>query len=346
MKTLQYKFKSKLTIMLALMCLAISNAISQDVVAYLNPESLTANQGDIINITIEIDMSASPELLGSFTGSLSWNPAFLIYQSNSGIKGGFTGAINDMGAVPSGQFFFNGANTGGVGDVIEILDIQFEMGAGPTMLDLDFSAMAAAFTFVDLTPVLDVKDGMVCPLLPVELIDFTAEKDKYSSRLKWRTATEINSDYFDIQRSTDAIKWESIGKISAAGESRTERSYSFTDTTPFSGNNYYRLQQVDFDGTMDYSPIEVVKFEDSITTDEILVYPNPAEASFYVEYADSEYHILSIELFDIHGQKIFSQQTNSTQNRWQINTRNFPAGTYLLHLITPTETITKKVIKQ
>jgi len=279
MKTLQYK----ITLVLVFMCLAMSNALSQPVVASITPSSLVAKPGDIINVDIEIDMSASPQLLGSFTGSVNWNPTFLTYQANSGLQGGFTGAINDMGAVASGQIFFNGANTGGAGGLISILKIEFQMGSGATALDLDFSAMAAAFTFVDLTPVLDIKDGMVCPLLPVEFIDFTAEKDEYTSLLNWRTATETNSDYFDIQRSTDATKWESIGTVSAAGESRTERNY--------------RLQQVDFGGIREYSRIEVVKFEGKVT-DGILVYPNPVETSFYVEYPPNEYDILYIELFD------------------------------------------------
>lgn len=181
-------------------------------------------------------------------------------------------------------------------------------------------------------------------LLPMELIDFAAEKDKHTCVLKWRTATETNSDYFDIQRSKDAIKWESIGKVSAAGESLTECSYRFTDTTPFSGNNYYRLRQIDLDGTVDYSRIEVVEFEDRIT-DEILVYPNPIAASFYLEYPHSKYDILRIELYDIHGRKMLSQQTNTTQNRWEINADELSDGIYFIHLITSTETITKKVIK-
>lgn len=344
MKTLHYNFRLKLTIILAFMCLAMSNAIAQ-VVASVTPASVTASQGDNINIAIEIDMSASDQRLGSFTGSLTWNAAFLTYKSNSGIKGGFTGVINDTGAITSGQLFFNGVNVVGANGVIPILEIQFEMGTGITVLDLEFSAMAAALTFVDLIPGLTVNDGLVTPLLPTELIDFTAEKYERIGILKWRTATETNSDYFEIQRSTDAIKWENIGRVAAAGESLTERSYSFTDTAPFSGNNYYRLRQVDFDGTVNYSSVEVIKFEERIT-DGISVYPNPAEASFYVEYRHNEHDILYLELFNVYGKKIFSQQTNSAQNRWQIDTDNLPSGAYFLHLITPTETIARKVIKQ
>jgi len=137
----------------------LSNAVAQTVVASVNPTSIKANAGDMITISIEIDMSASTELLGSFTGSINWNPTFLTYKSNSGVKGGFTGTINDMGAVASGQFFFNGANAAGVGGAVSVLEIEFEVGAGAAMIDLDFSAMAAALTFVDLLPVLEVKDS-------------------------------------------------------------------------------------------------------------------------------------------------------------------------------------------
>jgi|GEM_PF-3355219 len=153
----------------------MSNAIAQNVVASLNPASLNASPGDMITVTVEIDMSASTELLGSFTGSLDWNPTFLIYKSNSGVMSGFTGAINDTGAG-SGQFFFNGANAAGASGVVQVLEIEFEVGPGTAMIDLEFSAMAAAITFVDLLPVLTVNDSDV--VVGIEDLD-----DDYNLRL-------------------------------------------------------------------------------------------------------------------------------------------------------------------
>ncbi len=180
--------------------------------------------------------------------------------------------------------------------------------------------------------------------VPVELVNFTAEKDGRNAILKWQTATEINSDHFDIERSTDAEKWESIGKVTAAGDSQTERNYQFTDVAPFSGDNYYRLKQVDIDGSFEYSQVKVVKFEQR-TNGGIAVYPNPANDAIYLEYSFEQEGNIQVELFDVNGKKQFSQNYNSQESRYQININQLVPGTYFLQIISSTETITRKVIK-
>ena len=183
-----------------------------------------------------------------------------------------------------------------------------------------------------------------CATLPIELTDFTAEKDEQNAVLKWQTATEINSDHFDIERSTDAEKWESIAKVAAAGHSQTERNYQFADVVPFSGDNYYRLKQVDTDGSYQYSHVEVVKFEERVTSG-IAVYPNPANDAIHLEYSFTQEENIQVELFDINGKKHFSQNYNSSESRYQINTSQLVPGTYFLQITTSTEMITRKVIK-
>jgi len=89
--------------------------------------------------------------------------------------------------------------------------------------------------------------------LPIELLYFTAEKLDESILLKWATASEINNDYFTIERSSDLKNGIEIAKISGAGDSRTICNYYFEDNQPLRGINYYRLKQTDFDGSYDYS---------------------------------------------------------------------------------------------
>jgi len=141
--------------------LSTSNASAQTISAFINPDSTTAVPGDLVSVLIVIDMSEYDQLLGSFTGSLSWNPAVLEYQSNSGLLSGYTGLVSDANAVTSGQIFFNGVNITGKDGEIEILEITFKVGLAGTTLDLDFSAMAAAFTFTDLLPELLVTDAEI-----------------------------------------------------------------------------------------------------------------------------------------------------------------------------------------
>ncbi len=120
--------------------------------------------GEQIVVTINIDMSgvnAPDNKLGSFTGTLAWDPAVLNYHSNSGSLAGFTGVVNATN-VATGHITFNGANaTGATGNII-VLTVTFTaVGAGTSALDLGYSVMAATGTFVSLLPILAVTDGQV-----------------------------------------------------------------------------------------------------------------------------------------------------------------------------------------
>ncbi len=91
--------------------------------------------------------------------------------------------------------------------------------------------------------------------VPVKLSDFKLKENSGNNLLQWKTSNEINSDYFTIERSSNARTFESIGRVSASGNSSTEKNYSFTDQTPLKGVNYYRLRTVDKDGNAEYSKI-------------------------------------------------------------------------------------------
>ncbi len=97
--------------------------------------------------------------------------------------------------------------------------------------------------------------------LPVELISFNGINLGNKNELKWTTAAETDNDYFVIQRSADGNNFESLKEIPGAGNSTSRVDYSFIDTNPFEGINYYRLKQVDFSGNYRYSEIITLKYE-------------------------------------------------------------------------------------
>ena len=115
--------------------------------------------GDTITVSINIDMTGTPELLGSYTGSFSWDPAVLSYVSYSGAPPtGFTGVVN-VGSVGAGTITFNGANaSGGSGNLIVLVVTFNVLAAGSAELDLAFTVMAAALTFANLVPILSVSE--------------------------------------------------------------------------------------------------------------------------------------------------------------------------------------------
>lgn len=87
-----------------------------------------------------------------------------------------------------------------------------------------------------------------CGVIPVEMVSFTAKKAGTTNKLAWQTATELNNQHFDVQRSNDGATFQSIGIVKGVGNSAALNNYEFMDETPSVGTNYYRLQQVDYNG--------------------------------------------------------------------------------------------------
>jgi hypothetical protein len=118
--------------------------------------------------------------------------------------------------------------------------------------------------------------------LPIELLSFTAanESNKYVLA-SWVTASEINNDHFEVERSKDGINFELVGKVAGAGNSNQMLDYSLNDETPFMGISYYRLKQVDFNGNYTYSEMADVQFD---AKQSVSIYPNPNDGNFVLAY--------------------------------------------------------------
>ena len=106
--------------------------------------------------------------------------------------------------------------------------------------------------------------------LPVELTRFGARAQPGSVALDWATASEKNSERFEVERSADGTSFQAVGTVKAQGTSTSAHAYTFLDVRPLAGQAYYRLRQVDADGTAAYSPIAAVSRNAAIA-----IYPNP-----------------------------------------------------------------------
>lgn len=111
--------------------------------------------------------------------------------------------------------------------------------------------------------------------LPVELFNFRVSKQEETVQIQWQTASEINNDYFTVQRSEKGETFDSLTRVDGAGNSQQTRSYEAVDSQPFTGTSYYRLKQTDFDGSVAYSTIKTITFESQSSHRQIKVYPNP-----------------------------------------------------------------------
>lgn len=114
--------------------------------------------------------------------------------------------------------------------------------------------------------------------LPIELLSFEAVANGRVTDLSWTTSSEINNEYFEIERAGSDMRFKPIAKVDGAGMSNSLLFYSETDENPLAGMNYYRLKQVDYDGIYEYSDVVSVQFDSDIKSGndfDFIVYPNP-----------------------------------------------------------------------
>jgi len=195
----------------------------------------------------------------------------------------------------------------------------------------DNSNLGAAWVFVSSS------------LTPVELISFNALKQNKSVMLEWQTASELNNDYFDIERSLDNRQWSSIGKLKGNGTTNTLINYQFTDALALlnkTKNLYYRLRQIDYDGKSNLSDVRVLNINES--ENEIYVYPNPSIDFINLDLTNSDTKISSIKILNVQGQIISEQKILNQIN--QISTSNLSEGIYLLQMISDNGVLIKKII--
>ncbi len=161
-------------------------------------------------------------------------------------------------------------------------------------------------------------------ILPVELISFTGEYHKDRIELIWTTATEINSDYFLIERSNNSFReWHELGEVKCAGNSSRLKSYSFIDTQPENHQTYYRLRQVDIDGAETFS--NILHVSTKLNSDSYTLYPNPVGDELRLSNESNSLRFISI--IDQNGTALIN---GSFQQ--EIDTRDLPSGIYTLKI--------------
>lgn len=167
--------------------------------------------------------------------------------------------------------------------------------------------------------------------LPIILTYFDATFIENHVRLDWQTATEINNDYFTIEKSLDGKNWELVKTIEGAGNSFTPLNYSTIDSIPFEGRSYYQLKQTDSDGQFDYSnPVTV--FNNSTAKNSINVYPNPTNGILTIEL-DQTFNNL-FRIYTTTGKDLTSltKLTAIKNSQIQLDLSNLPKGLYFISI--------------
>ncbi len=170
--------------------------------------------------------------------------------------------------------------------------------------------------------------------LPVELTSFTASCEEGKGVfVKWSTASEHNSSYFDVLKSEDGHNWRSITVVSAAGNSVNHIDYSVVDAEKMNGTVYYKLMQYDIDGKLkEYGPIS----SSCNLLNEMVVktFPNPSSQEFYVEIISPESTTTVISIVDAHGKTVYSRtvDTDKGVNLYSFEDLNILPGMYYIQI--------------
>ena len=147
-------------------------------------------------------------------------------------------------------------------------------------------------------------------ILPIELIKFDGYSQNAVNILTWTTATEINNDYFVVEHSSDAVNWNDIGSVQAAGNTNNVKDYSLIDAAPFSSITYYRLKQVDFNGQYQYSNVISISRSENFNSN-YMIYPNPTRDVLYVRNSGRIPKNTYLEIYNTIGQKVFLKELDS-----------------------------------
>jgi hypothetical protein len=165
--------------------------------------------------------------------------------------------------------------------------------------------------------------------LPIELTEFTATLYNAEVEIEWSTKSEVNCDFFEVERSSNGTSWEVVEEVKGAGTHFGELHYLVLDPNPFDGISFYRLKQVDFDGKFEYSNIQsVVKGADFEVS--VAVFPSPASEQITV--IGNELELAKIKLFDTMGKDVTSSTSviERTSDRLVLNVSALAPRVYFL----------------
>jgi Secretion system C-terminal sorting domain len=254
---------------------------------------------------------------GYQASSIYWSSQFVDNTGN-----------NVMRAVSAIQGAQPGTNNGNVTGAGNMYNFKFQVGSSNTCSRLWICATSNCTA-------------------PVKFISLDASRNGNMNTLVWKTASELNSADFTIERSTDGINFSSVGKVAAAGNSSTVLSYNYKDYFSDRGTVYYRIVETDFDGKQTLSPVIAVS---TVETSAVLsVYPIPVKKgdAVEIELNNELKEIIAIDVLDNLGRIVLDSkfQADAGSNKLQIEISELPSGAYYVRITGSTVRIAKILVE-
>ena len=183
--------------------------------------------------------------------------------------------------------------------------------------------------------------------VPVELVSFTATSRNDEVELNWRTATETNNQGFAVERMNSVGNFEEVGFVAGFGTTTEPKSYSYFDTNLETGSYTYRLKQIDFDGSYEYTNELVVNVELPLQYSLEQNYPNPFNPSTTIKYSIPEDGFVKLSVYNLLGQEVVSLVNGFQKaDRYEINfnAAGLSSGVYVYKIETNNYNASKKFV--
>jgi hypothetical protein len=184
-------------------------------------------------------------------------------------------------------------------------------------------------------------------ITPVELEFFSAYTSEKSITLKWSTATETNNKGFEVERSEDSNSFNKIGFVPGFGTTTEPKSYSYSDESVNSGTNYYRLKQIDFDGSYKYSNEIEIDVTAPIKFSLEQNYPNPFNPLTNIEYQIANTGLVKLVVYNSLGEEVatlVNEYKSAGSYEVKLDASNLPSGVYIYRLTSGSYSAVKKLV--
>ncbi len=188
-------------------------------------------------------------------------------------------------------------------------------------------------------------------VLPIKLTKFKVEQMDGAARLSWKTASEINNDYFTVECSKDGKSFAEVLKIDGAGNSNRDLEYSAVDKDPLAGLSYYRLKQTDYDGEFEYSDMIVFKnisgqISKNLTVQSVS--PTIISNDFKIYFSLDKKADVDIQIIKYSGELVFKENIKANEGNnsyFFVDNQSLNPGSYIVRIVCNNEIVKKKIIK-
>ncbi|MET4107013.1 T9SS type A sorting domain-containing protein [Hymenobacter sp. UYP22] len=235
---------------------------------------------------------------------------------------------------------YSGANQTVVVDGLDLATTYYFYTFEYNNIDNNFNVSVIGAENYLSPPVPNTIPGIIAPSpLPVTLVSFSAKVKNNQVALNWETAAELNNKHFEVQRSRDGRSFETVLIREGKGTTSSRTVYNEVDKKPLNGVSYYRLKQVDLDGSSSFSSLVAVSF---LNSGDVTMYPNPVEDQLTIELGGSAEGVTAI-ITDMTGRVISTQKLGADS---KLNMSTLQTGTYLVTVGEGTAKVTRRIVKK